>query len=76
MDYNEFLFLYKIGVPHPSRNVIWESLIDNSCGLTLDLYEYYCKQIDEIDFKEKKEEYNNNKGVFFMKKQHFIKILI
>ena len=64
LDYNEFLFLYKIGVPHPSRNVIWESLIDNSCGLTLDLYEYYCKQIDEIDFKEKKEEYNNNKGVF------------
>ena len=40
-----------------------ESLIDNSYGITLDLYEYYCKQINEIDFKEKKEEYNKNKGI-------------
>ena len=62
-DYNEFLFLYKIGIPHQRRAVIWESLIDNPCGITRDIYDYYSLKNEEnnIDFEEiiKKYEENN-----------------
>ena len=54
LDYNEFLFLYKIGIPPSCRHIIWDSLIDNSCGITNDLYNYYSQQIKEIDFKKEK----------------------
>ena len=53
LDLNEFLFLYKIGIPHHCRNIIWDSLIDNTCGITKELFDYYSNQIDdEIDFEE------------------------
>ena len=64
LDYNEFLFLYKIGLPHPCRHILWNSLIENSCGTTKDIYEYYSQQIDYIDFNIKRNEYNDNKGNF------------
>jgi hypothetical protein len=64
LDYNEFLFLYRIGLPHPCRHILWNSLIENSCGTTKDLYEYYSQQIEYIDFNEKRNEYNDNKGNF------------
>ena len=64
LDYNEFLFLYRIGLPHPCRHILWNSLIENSCGTTKDLYDYYSLQIDNIDFNEKRNEYNDNKGNF------------
>ena len=54
LDYNEFLFLYKIGIPHSCRPIIWDSLINNSCGITNDLYNYYSHQIKEINFKKEK----------------------
>jgi hypothetical protein len=62
LDYNEFLFLYRIGLPYPCRHILWNSLIENSCGTTKDLYEYYSQQIDYIDFNVKRNEYNDNKG--------------
>ena len=64
LDYNEFLFLYKIGLPHPCRHILWNSLIENSCGTTKDIYEYYSQEIDYIDFNTKRNEYNDNKGNF------------
>ena len=58
MDYNEFLFLYKIGIPQPVRNILWDSLIDNVCGITKDIYDYYYEDIKDINFEEKKKKIN------------------
>ena len=54
LDYNEFLFLYKIGIPQPIRNILWDSMIDNSCGITKDIYDYYFEEIKDLDFEEQK----------------------
>ena len=52
LDYNEFLFLYKIGIPDYLRSKIWTLLIGNTCGITLDLYKSYFNLIKNIDFEE------------------------
>ena len=52
LDLNEFLFLYKIGIPHHCRSIIWDSLIDNSCGITKDIFDIYSNQINGINFEE------------------------
>lgn len=54
LDYNEFLFLYKIGIPQPIRNILWDSMIDNACGITKDIYDYYFEEIKDLDFEEQK----------------------
>ena len=64
LDLNEFLFLYKIGIPHHCRSIIWDSLIDNSCGITKDLFDYYSKQINEIDFEEIIRNHDNIEKLF------------
>jgi len=33
--------LYNIGIPHQCRPIIWECLIDNPCGITREIYDYY-----------------------------------
>ena len=62
LDYNEFLFLYKIGIPHKFRPIIWDTLIENLCGITKDIYEFYSQQIEIIDLIKKMKEYKENKG--------------
>ena len=52
LDYNEFLFLYKIGIPDNLRSKIWTLLIGNTCGITLDLYKSFFNLIQNIDFEE------------------------
>ena len=52
LDLNEFLFLYKIGIPHHCRSIIWDSLIDNSCGITKDIFDIYSNQVNGINFEE------------------------
>ena len=52
LDYNEFLFLYKIGIPDYLRSKIWTLLIGNTCGITLDLYKSFFNLIQNIDFEE------------------------
>ena len=64
LDYNEFLFLYKIGIPHKIRHIIWDTLIDNLCGITEDIYEFYSQQIEKIDLSKKIKEHKDNKGNF------------
>ena len=46
LDYNEFFFLYKIGLPFPCRPILWECLIDNTCGITKDIFTYYSQKLD------------------------------
>ena len=62
LNYNEFLFLYKIGIPHKYRHIIWDTLIDNLCGITKDIYEFYSQQIEKIDLTKKIKEHKENKG--------------
>ena len=62
LDYNEFLFLFKIGIPHKIRHIIWDTLIDNLCGITKDIYEFYSQQIEKIDLNKKIKEYRENRG--------------
>ena len=68
LDYNEFLFLYKIGIPCQCRHILWDCLIGNSCGITKDIYDYYSQQINEINFDLQKkdilEKIKNNKPLF------------
>ena len=45
LDYNEFLFLYKIGIPYQCRHILWDCLIDNSCGITKDIYDFYAESL-------------------------------
>ena len=52
LDYNEFLFLYKIGIPDNLRSKIWTLLIGNTCGITLDLYKSFFNLIQNINFEE------------------------
>ena len=56
LDYNEFLFLYRIGIPCQSRHILWDCLIDNPCGITNDIFNYYSQQIKEFDFNMQKED--------------------
>ena len=70
LDYNEFLFLYNIGLPHQCRPIIWECLIDNPCGITREIYDYYSMKNEEYDvnFEEiikKYEENNCNNNLLF-----------
>lgn len=60
LDYNEFFFLYKIGLPKQCRPILWECLIDNACGITRDIYDYYSLKIEE-----------SNEGLNFT---HYIKL--
>ena len=52
LDYNEFFQLYNIGIPNILRGKLWSLLIDNSCGINLDLYNSYTSLINNIDFEE------------------------
>ena len=52
LDYNEFFQLYNIGIPNVLRGKLWSLLIDNSCGITLNLYNSYANLINKIDFEE------------------------
>ena len=54
LDYNEFLFLYKIGIPQKIRIILWDNLIGNACGITKDIYDYYFEEIQDLDFEEQK----------------------
>ena len=60
LDYNEFFFLYKIGLPKQCRPILWDCLIDNACGITRDIYDYYSLKIEE-----------SNEGLNF---NHYIKL--
>ena len=63
LDYNEFFYLYSIGLPNNLRVKIWTLLIGNRCGLTNNLYQSYLGFINDIDFEELINEYNKNKTI-------------
>ena len=63
LDYNEFFYLYSIGLPNNLRVKIWTLLIGNPCGLTLKLYQSYLGFIKDIDFDEIINEYNKSKTI-------------
>ena len=63
LDYNEFFYLYSIGLPNNLRVKIWTLLIGNPCGLTNNLYQSYLGFINDIDFEELINEYNKNKTI-------------
>ena len=63
LDYNEFFYLYKLGLPKNLRNKIWTLLIRNICGITLDLYKSYFNYIKDIDFEELIKDYEQNNNI-------------
>ena len=63
LDYNEFFYLYNIGVPNHLRGNLWTLLIGNPCHITLGLYTSYVHFIADIDFEEAINDYKENQNV-------------
>ena len=63
LDYNEFFYLYNIGVPNHLRRNLWTLLIGNPGHITLGLYNSYINSIIDIDFKEAINDYNENQNI-------------
>ena len=63
LDYNEFFYLYNIGLPNNLRAKIWSLLIGNPCGVTFELFNYNLGFIQNIDFDELINVFNKNKNI-------------
>ena len=58
LDYCEFLYLYKIGIPRSCRNIIWDTLIGNVCGITKRVYNLFYDKVEDLNFEPLVEKYN------------------
>ena len=74
LDYYEFLYLYKIGIPRSCRHLIWDTLIGNICGITERAYKLFYDRLDNLDFELLVEKYN--KGDMNMNEDPFVNQMI
>ena len=63
LDYNEFIYLYNIGLPNQIRKKMWTLLIGNPCGISLDLFNYYNGFVVNINFEEFINDYLKNNNI-------------
>ena len=59
----ELFYIYENGIPKKLRNKIWSFLIGNKCGITKDLFNYYLKKIEQVDFIELGKNYVKNQKI-------------
>ena len=59
-DRSEFLFLWTHGIPDWLRKKLWPLVIGNESVITENLFNFYLKQIESINFKEILQYYQKN----------------
>ena len=76
LEYNEFIILCQLGIPEFFREKLWQILIDNKCGLTINLYNTLKEQITLINnFDELEQKYKENIEINFTENYTINKII-
>ena len=76
-DKTEFYFLFSLGIPYWLRKKLWPIMIGNKSSINENIFNYYLRQVEEVDFSEisksiqekyqKNEVNSQGKNVFFKK---------